>query len=131
VRGLDTNVLVRYLTQDAPAQSRKANAAIAAVTAAGDRCFVDLIVLCELTWVLRGAYGAKKSEVVAVLDALLVTPQLVLEERALVRAALEEFRRGPADFADYLLGHVNSEAGCDQTATFDRRLKKSALFVVL
>jgi predicted nucleic-acid-binding protein len=54
-----------------------------------------------------------------------------LEQKDLVRAALEDYRAGPGDFADYLLGRVNREAGCARTTTFDQRLKKSGLFEVL
>ena len=131
MRGLDTNVLVRYLTQDDTGQSRKANALIADVTETGDRCFVDLIVLCELTWVLRGAYEIERAEIVTTLDKILATPRLVLDRKDLVRAALDDFRAGPGDFADYLLGRVNREASCDRTATFDQKLKKCELFQLL
>ena len=44
--GLDTNVLVRYLTEDDPAQARKAAALIASVLARGERCCVSAGVLC-------------------------------------------------------------------------------------
>ena len=48
VKGLDTNVLVRYLTEDDPVQARRAAAWIATTVARGDRCFISPIVLCEL-----------------------------------------------------------------------------------
>lgn len=53
MKGLDTNVLVRYLTQDDPVQSRKANALIAEAVDRGEQCPINVIVLCELVWVLR------------------------------------------------------------------------------
>lgn len=129
--GLDTNVLVRYLTQDDQAQSRRANALIEDTVARGDRCFINLIVLCELVWVLRGAYGFDKTEVIAVLEKMLATTQFYIEDRDLVRRALENFATGPGDFPDYLLGSKNAQAGCHKTATFDRTLKRSALFTIL
>ena len=48
MRGLDTNVLVRYLTQDDPVQSRRANAVIADALERGEPCSINAIVLCEL-----------------------------------------------------------------------------------
>ncbi len=129
--GLDTNVLVRYLTQDDPAQSRKANALVADIVAAGDRCFLGVIVLCELVWVLRGAYGLDKATVLLTLDRILATAQLDVDEKDLVRRAAEDYRNGRGDFADYLIGHRNREAGCATTATFDRRLRGSEVFRVL
>jgi predicted nucleic-acid-binding protein len=129
--GLDTNVLVRYLTQDDPAQSRRANAVVAAEIEKGERCRLDSVVLCELVWVLRGAYGYEKSTVVDTLERILATAQFEIGDKDLVRLALENHRNGPGDFADYLIGHRNREAGGSSTATFDQRLRSSPLFRVL
>ena len=129
--GLDTNVLVRYLTQDDPRQSRRANALVAEAVAGGERLFVGAVVLCELVWVLRGPYALDKAEVVTSLERILATAQLEIDQKDLVRGALEDYRRGSGDFADYVIGRRGQEAGCEQTATFDRRLKTSALFRVL
>jgi predicted nucleic-acid-binding protein len=131
VIGLDTNVLVRYLTQDDPRQSRAANALVAEAVAGGKRLFVGAVVLCEMVWVLRESYGLAKAEIVSALERLLATTQLEIDEKDLVRAAIEDYRRGPGDFADYVIGRVAREAGCERTATFDRRLKRSTLFRML
>jgi predicted nucleic-acid-binding protein len=131
VTGLDTNVLVRYLTQDDPRQSRRVNALVAEAVAAGERLFVGAVVLCELVWVLRGAYGLDKATIVAALERILATAQLEVDQKDVVRGALEDYRGASGDFADYVIGHRAREAGCDRTATFDRRLKASPLFRVL
>ena len=129
--GLDTNVLVRYLTQDDPRQSRRANALVAEAVAGGERLFIGTVVLCELVWVLRGPYALDKAAVVASLERILATAQLEIDQKDLVREALEDYRTGGGDFADYVIGRRGREVGCEQTATFDRRLKTSALFQVL
>ncbi len=129
--GLDTNVLVRYLTQDDPAQARRANALVADALDRGERCRLDSLVLCELAWVLRGAYSYDKATVLDALERILATAQFDIGDKDLVRRALEDHRLGLGDFADYLIGHRNREAGCASTATFDRRLKSSAVFRVL
>ncbi len=129
--GLDTNVLVRYLTQDDPAQARRANAVVAEAVAKGEHCFLSGVVLCELVWVLRGAYGLEKHAVVTVLDRMLSTVQFEIEEKDLVRRALDDYRTGRGDFADYMIGQLNRDAGCAETVTFDRRLKGGRLFRVL
>ena len=76
--GVDTNVLVRYLVDDDPVQSRRAAAWFAALAARGGRCYVSPIVLCEAAWVLRGAYRVSKEDVLTVLDRLLATKQFVI-----------------------------------------------------
>jgi predicted nucleic-acid-binding protein len=131
VTGLDTNVLVRYLTQDDAEQARRANRAISDVTSAGSRCFVGPIVLCELTWVLREAYGLGKADLVRTLELILATRQFEIGDKDLVREALEAYRDGRADFADYLIGVTHRQAGCHRTVTFDRRLRGAAGFGLL
>jgi predicted nucleic acid-binding protein len=84
--GLDTNVLVRYLVQDDPGQSRKATQVIAKQCTRDDPGFINRIVLCELVWVLESAYGYSKDTIVAVLEKLLRTSQLKIEDTR---------RRGP------------------------------------
>ena len=129
--GLDTNVLVRYLTQDDPPQARRANAFIDRAVRDGQRLHLDVIVLCEVVWVLGGAYGTMKHAVAEALEKILDTAQFHVEDRDLLRDAVGLFRAGPGDFADYVLGLRNRGVGCGGTATFDKALRKSELFTQL
>lgn len=52
MRAIDTNVVVRYLTDDEPSQSARARAAIDV-----GEVFVSTTVLLESEWVLRSTYG--------------------------------------------------------------------------
>jgi predicted nucleic-acid-binding protein len=131
MRGLDTNVVVRYLTQDDPVQARKASALIDEAISKQEKLHLDEVVLCELVWVLRGAYRLDKQTVVGVLDRILSAGQFSILDRDLVADAMNAFRDGGGDFADYLLGHRNRKAGCNVTATFDRPLERSDLFQLL
>jgi predicted nucleic-acid-binding protein len=131
MKGLDTNVLARYLTEDDPVQARRAAAWINTTVARGERCYISPVVLCELAWVLRGAYRISKPDLLHTFDRLLATTQFVIGEKDVVRAAVDAYRIGQADFADYVIGVTHHEAGCDRTATFDRRLRGTAAFQVL
>ena len=129
--GMDTNVLVRYLTQDDAAQSRRLDAFVAQAVDAETRLHVDDIVLCELVWVLRGAYRLSKPTVASALDKIMSTALFSFDDRDLLRGALEEYREGTGDFADYVIGRRNSRAGCERTVTFDRSLADSPSFSLL
>jgi predicted nucleic-acid-binding protein len=131
VIGIDTNVLVRYLTQDDAAQARRVDAFVSQATDAGTRLHVDEIVLCELVWVLRGAYRFSKPTVASVIDKIISTALFSFDDRDLLRGALDEYREGAGDFADYVIGRRNSRAGCEQTVTFDRLLSDSPSFSLL
>jgi predicted nucleic-acid-binding protein len=131
VKGLDTNVVVRYLTQDDPVQSRKANTIIDAALAGGERIHLDTVVLCELVWVLRSAYGYDRSTVADTLGKLLEAAQLSIDDRDRLRDATGRYATGTGDFADYVLALRNLNAGCDKTLTFDRAHRKGDLFKLL
>ncbi len=122
--GLDTNVLVRYLTQDDPDQSAQANNLIETRCTRREPGRISLVVLCELTWVLSGAYGYGKKLVVQVLEHILASQELAVENEDIARSALKSFRRGGPDFADYVIVFSNRSAGCETTYSFDRKLAK-------
>lgn len=120
--GLDTNVLVRYLTQDHEEQAARASQLIESRCTRQNPGWIALVVLCELVWVLRGAYRYEKQLVVEVLDQLLQTSELQVENHDLAQQALEAWRQGAADLADYVILYGNAERGCDATWSFDRKL---------
>lgn len=122
--GLDTNVLVRYLVQDDLSQARKATQVITKQCTSEDPGFINRIVLCELVWVLESAYGYSKDTILGVLEKLLRTSQLKIEDIQSSWTAFRMYQRGKADFADCLMGATNRLSGCDTTVTFDHAASK-------
>jgi predicted nucleic-acid-binding protein len=131
MKGLDTNVLVRFLVRDDKEQAGKASVYIQKVIASGEQCLINHIVLCELSWVLESAYGYRKQEIADVMEKILITKQFEVELRDTVRQAISEYTHGTGDLADYLIGRINHLNGCNVTATFDRALRNSKSFLVI
>jgi predicted nucleic-acid-binding protein len=129
--GLDTNILVRYVTQDDPDQSKKAVKEIEKGLKAGEHFFIADIVMCELVWVLESAYGYDRREIAPVLENILRTKQFRFENKDLLWKSLADYRNKKGDFADHLIGHVGHIAGCHETLTFDSALKDHPVFRVL
>jgi len=126
VRGLDTNILVRFLTADEPIQSEVARQLIETAEGTDERLHVSTLVLAELVWVLRGGrYALPRNAVADAVEALLDAGVFEIQDRDLVRSAVTAFRDGPADFSDYLIGEHDRRAGCTSTLTFDRRLAQA------
>ncbi|WP_406280247.1 type II toxin-antitoxin system VapC family toxin [Nocardia sp. NBC_00881] len=115
--GLDANVLIRYLTQDDPVQSARANQVIDGLSESSPG-YVTMIVLAEIHWVLRRGYKQDPEAVTDVLLGLLDCTEIVVERADTVRQALRQAADG-ADFADALIQQIGQEAGCDRTVTFD------------
>lgn len=129
--GVDTNVLLRHILEDEPQQTAIVNDLIEKAENEHERLYVNTIVLCEVIWTLRSAYRARRADITSVLEDLLASPILEIQDRNLVQCALHDYRHGKADFSDYLLGWQNREAGCKVTVSFDGGLKKATGFSVL
>lgn len=123
---LDTNVLVRLLTNDDARQAAKAEAWLRDNASARAPAYVDHIVLCELAWVLERSYGYGREAVHQALSALMEHDQLKVESPGAVRQALGLYEAGPADFSDYLLAVRAEAAGYAPVLTLDRKAAKTA-----
>ena len=129
--GLDTNLLIRYLTKDEASQYHKAKRLIEDAVANDERLLINCVVLCELTWVLDTAYEYSQPEIADALERIFDTAQFEVERAEEARQALGDFRSTKAGFADALIGRVNRALGATGTATFDRDLKSLETFTVL
>ena len=123
--GIDTNVVVRYLTKDDPTQTTLAVKTIRSLTA-DEPGFISLVTIAELTWVLETCYRFDKVELVEVLDTLVASQEVKLERAEVVSQALRMFAAGTADFSDYLIERSGHAAGCMYTFTFDQEAATSA-----
>jgi predicted nucleic-acid-binding protein len=116
---LDTNLLVRLLTNDDPGQARR----VAELIEASPACFVPITVVLELEWVLRGAYQLPRESIIRALRGLIAIRQLHLEQEEQVLQALDWYAQG-LDFADAL--HLLRSEGCSALFSFDRALVRQA-----
>ena len=115
---IDTNVLVRFLTNDSPAQGAAAKQLIDS-----QQLWISKTVVLETEWVIRGVYRMDRNAVDRAFRQLLGLTRLTFEDRPQVLQALSWFRSG-MDFADAL--HLASSASVNGFATFDRGLAKTA-----
>ena len=119
--GLDTNILVRYLAQDDPAQSHKATEIIEGRLTEESPGFISVAAIVEVAWVLDRAYGLSDNDVAAAIERILQADALLVENEQEVFAAMVALRDGNGSFADALIGALGARAGCTRTLTFDRK----------
>ena len=129
--GLDTNVLVRYLAQDDPVQSRKAAALIERRLGEDDPGFVSVVTIVETAWVLERSYRLARDEVAAAIERILQVDVLAVESEQEVFTAMIALKEGYGAFADALIGALGAKAGCSRTVTFDRRALRLGGFELL
>ena len=122
---LDTNVLVRWLTDDDAKQSAIVASLLESMAAKEERLFVPVTVILETEWVLRSRYRFDKPSVTAALDALLGVTELEFQTEPALEHALWLFKQaGAPDFADCLHVALVSQAGQGPLLTFDERAGK-------
>jgi predicted nucleic-acid-binding protein len=121
VIGLDTNVLVRYLTQDDPVQSLRATRIIERLLTEDRPGFISLVTIAETVWVLNRVYGLSELEIARAVERILQADTLMVQNEQEVFTATVILRAGAGSFSDALIGAVGSWAGCLSTLTFDRR----------
>jgi predicted nucleic-acid-binding protein len=121
--GLDTNVLLRLGDDQEPGQRDRARALVRSCGASG--CFVNAMVLVEFARTLTRFYKLSRRDAAARIAVILESPEFVVASPEEASRAVERFRDGPADFADYFLAELNASAGCATTATFDSDALKS------
>lgn len=119
--GLDTNVLVRYLTQDDPAQSRQATELIERRLNERNPGFISVVAMVETAWVLERAYGLGAANIATAIERVLQAAELIVEHEQEVFTAMIALKEGRGSFADALIAVIAQRAGCEFTATFDRK----------
>ena len=118
--GLDTNILVRYLTQDDPVQSPKATDIMESRLTEENPGFISIVAMVETVWVLDRAFGLADDEIAAALERILQADTLVVENEQEVFMATIALKEGGGSFADALIGALGARAGCARTLTFDK-----------
>ena len=118
--GLDTNIVVRYIAQDEPLQSALATKLVENLTAEAPG-FVSTVTLVETVWVLARAYKTTKPAILRIIEGLLRARELVIQDAETHYLALNQFAATTVDYADAVIAQAGRRAGCEFTATFDRR----------
>jgi predicted nucleic-acid-binding protein len=119
--GLDTNILVRFMTQDDPQQSALANDVFQTRLTEEEPGFVSVVAVAEMAWVLDRSYRLPDKDVAAAIERVLQTDNLIVENEQAVFTAMIALKEGLGTFADALIGALGAHAGCRCTLTFDRR----------
>jgi AbrB family looped-hinge helix DNA binding protein len=105
---VDTNVLVRHLTGDPPAQARRATRYL---ERADELLLADLIA-AEVVYVLESYYEVPRGQVAETLRAVLAFPAVRVIDPGLLHRALEVYEVHRLDFADaYLVASADRGRG--------------------
>jgi predicted nucleic-acid-binding protein len=121
---LDTNVLLRYLAQDDPAQSVRATEIIERRLTVRNPGFVSLVCMLEIVWVLSSLYKRTRGEIAQHIEMILAADSLEVQNEQEVYQAVVALRNGIGSFEDALIGSIGVWRGRSATLTFDENAAK-------
>ena len=119
--GLDTNVIVRYLAQDDPQQSRKATDLFERHLTVEEPGFISIVAMAETVWVLERSYGLSPRELASAIERMLQIEVVLTEHEQEVFTAMIALKQSRGTFADALIVALGAKAGCSHTLTFDEK----------
>ncbi|MGO8987683.1 MAG: PIN domain-containing protein [bacterium] len=118
---IDTNLLVRYLTDDEP---QKAEAVDVLLNGAGKgeiKILIPSVVIAELVWVLESFYKMIADDITELVEAILNTPGVDTQDRSIIKAALKLYRSKKIDLVDAWIIEFARARGAKRIYTFDRK----------
>ncbi len=113
---LDTNYIIRYLTND-----NEKMASIAEDVILNKNPYISNEVFAEVVYVLIGVYKIPKKDVSDMLTQLISFKNIQVEDKIIISNALQIFQNKNLDFVDCILC---SYATKNEIKTFDKKLLK-------
>ncbi len=132
--GIDTNILLRWLIDDSiwpddnPGQT---DAVSNLLNDDNQRFFVNSMVLHETLWILTKPFKQPKRVIIDILDRLLASSNVELQNREAVQAAMRSFSALKSGVHDRLIAEINTHSGCRTTFTFDKEAARTPGFELL
>jgi predicted nucleic-acid-binding protein len=117
---LDTNILIRHLTGDPPAQAKRATAYLGA----GHELILPDLVLAEMVYVLESFYEVPRTDIARMARALLALPSIAVADHDLLLRAVEIYEVLRLDFAEAYLSALAELSGVNRVASFDRQIDR-------
>ncbi len=118
---VDTNLFIRYLTNDDPAKAERVERLLREAVAGKVRLVTAEMVIAEVVWVLESSYGLRSAEVAPLIRAILATSGLDVLGAPLVARALEYYESRNIDFIDGYIAAVMEKQGITELYSFDRK----------
>ena len=118
---VDTNLFIRYLTNDDPAKAERVELLLKEASAGKVRLVTAEMVIAEVVWVLESSYGLKSAEVAPLIRAILATSGLDVLNAPLVARGLEHYETRNIDFIDGYIAAVMEKQGITELYSFDRK----------
>jgi predicted nucleic-acid-binding protein len=131
MKGLDTNILIRFLVRDDEKQSQAVYRLFKNSEKSRETLFVPLLVVLETIWVLEAVYAVSREDILDAFETLLLMPLFVFEAQQVIRVFIASAKDAKADLSDLLIAASASSSGCGSVLTCDKNASKYSLFELI
>ena len=128
MKGVDTNILARFLVGDDKAQAKKVYRIFKKAEVEKSELFVPFLVLLELIWVLESVYMISRSDILDSISELLLMPILKFEHQSVLQQFIPSAQANTYDLSDLLIAYSAKNQGCEKIITFDKKASTFHLF---
>ncbi|MDE2998729.1 MAG: type II toxin-antitoxin system VapC family toxin [Gemmatimonadota bacterium] len=118
---VDTNVFLRYLTNDVPEQADAVERLLRRAGAGEIVLVTGILVIAEIVWTLESFYRLSRVDIQAKVRAIINTPGLEVHDRIVVSQAISDYVDKNVDFGDAYNATWMLTQGIRTVQTFDRR----------
>jgi len=120
MRFVDTNIFIRFLTNDVPQKADACEKLFKRAIEKKDSLFTTDLVIAEIVWVLESFYKLEKKEIRDKLEKILNTPNLACPNKDLILIALMLYTKKDIDFIDAYNALVLKEVGISEVYSYDK-----------
>lgn len=122
--GIDTNIIIRLLTQDNKMQFEMA-ARLVAAHPDENSIVVNPIVILEAVWVLTSQYAMKPLNARLIINNFMMSKEFLVPESMSTLGWRDWLNMEHPDLADILISMINSSCSCKTTYTLDKLAAKN------
>ena len=131
MKGVDTNILVRFLVGDDSDQAQVVYNLFKKIELNKTELFVSLLVVLELLWVLESVYQIERNSIIDSLADLILMPILKFENIEAIQKFIIAAQNSKYDLSDLLIVHASNSYDCEAVFTFDKKASKYSLFELI
>jgi len=128
MKGIDTNILIRFLIGDDELQAKKVYKIFKKIEFEKNELFVPLLVILELIWVLESVYEISRTDIIESISELMLMPILKFEHQSALQQFTHAAQGNKYDLSDLLISHSAKSQGCESVITFDKKASMFTLF---
>ena len=128
MKGIDTNILIRFLVGDDEKQAEKVYNIFKKTELDKNELFVPLLVMLELIWALESVYQIPRTKILDSISELLLMPIFKFEHQSALQQFTNACRGNNYDLSDLLIAHSAKTQGCEAVLTFDKKASKFQSF---